>query len=240
MYKCTRFVGFFNCYSMSITTLKRYANTSPPPWLLCTLRANSCATCRRARARSTLSVPPTTSSVSGRCFVMSAICAARHSACTGQLPHFVFPFLIFSQCSRFLPSRPIKYGSSSRLQAACPIHADRGAGLYPPRISRSVYTAGLTPFFICSRIASVAGVGFLGCSRVISFFSFAIQNVGFCIIPHHCYFTKHKQSSALLITLPPIAQRRRTCRRLGLGAPHCWRSALAVPPRILPVGMMRW
>ena len=127
---------------------------------------------------------------------MSAICAARHSACTGQLPHFVFPFLIFSQCSRFLPSRPIKYGSSSRLQAACPIHADRGAGLYPPRISRSVYTAGLTPFFICSRIASVAGVGFLGCSRVISFFSFAIQNVGFCIIPHACYFAKHKQHAA--------------------------------------------
>ena len=106
---------------------------------------------------------------------MLAICAARHSACTGQLPHIVFPFLIFSQCSRFLPSRPIKYGSSSRLQAACPIHADRGAGLYPPRISRSVYTAGLTPFFICSRIASVAGVGFLGCSRVISFCSFAIK-----------------------------------------------------------------
>ena len=171
---------------------------------------------------------------------MSAICAARHSACTGQLPHIVFPFSIFSQCSRFLPSRPIKYGSSSRLQAACPIHADRGAGLYPPRISRSVYTAGLTPFFICSRIACVAGVGFLGCSRIISFFSFAIQNVGFCIIPRHCCFAKHKQSSALLITLPPIAQRRRTCRRLGLGAPHCWRSALAVPPRILPVGMMRW
>lgn len=133
---------------------------------------------------------------------MSTICAARHSACTGQLPHFVFPFLIFSQCSRFLPSRPIKYGSSSRLQAACPIHADRGAGLYPPRISRSVYTAGLTPFFICSRIASVAGVGFLGCSRVISFFSFAIQNVGFCIIPHHCCFTKHKQCVPPLVALP--------------------------------------
>ena len=145
---------------------------------------------------------------------MSAICAARHSACTGQLPHFVFPFLIFSQCSRFLPSRPIKYGSSSRLQAACPIHADRGAGLYPPRISRSVYTAGLTPFFICPRIASVAGVGFLGCSRVISFFSFAIQNVGFCIIPHHCYFTKHKQNAWLLIALP-----------------HC-----SAPPDVPPLG----
>lgn len=149
---------------------------------------------------------------------MSAICAARHSACTGQLPHIVFPFSIFPQCSRFLPSRSIKYCSSSRLQAACPIHADRGAGLYPPRISRSVYTAGLTPFFICSRIASVAGVGFLGCSRVISFFSFAIQNVGFCIIPHHCYFAKHKQSSALLITLPP----------------HC-----SAPPDVPPLGFGR-
>ena len=145
---------------------------------------------------------------------MSAICAARHSACTGQLPHFVFPFLIFSQCSRFLPSRPIKYGSSSRLQAACPIHADRGAGLYPPRISRSVYTAGLTPFFICSRIASVAGVGFLGCSRVISFSLLLYKTL----------------ASALFHTTVILPSISRVVRCLS-PYPHC-----SAPPDVPPLG----
>ena len=39
---------------------------------------------------------------------------------------------------------------------------------------------------------------------------------------------------------PPITQRRRTCRRLGLGAPHCWRSAWVVPPRTSPAAIIRW
>lgn len=39
---------------------------------------------------------------------------------------------------------------------------------------------------------------------------------------------------------PPVAQRRRTCRCLGLGMPHCRRSAWVVPLRTSPAAIIRW